>query len=157
MRCHMLVFWVLNIGIILFLDTLVDIWYRSGISTRKEVDIGRSGRNDCALWDRGRDVCIDLTGSSPLTQSGLSDFIPGWVVTDAANHKRVKYETGCRAIGYGFHPFSFSYLGKLDKDAVALLKRVQKFSRTQDIEARATAYIFTKINFAIAGGEGSRK
>ena len=72
-------------------DTLVDVCYRSGISARKEVDIGLSGGNDGALrpadvllysWDRGCDVCVDLTGSSPLTQSGLSGFAPGRVVTD---------------------------------------------------------------------------
>lgn len=146
-------------------DTLVDVCYRSGISARKEVDIGLSGGNDRALrpadvllysWDRGRDVCVDLTGSSPLTQSGLSGFVPGRVVTDAANRKRVKYETRCREIGYGFLPFSFSSLGELDKDVVALLKRVQIFSTTHDIGARAAAHIFTRIGFAIARGVGAQ-
>nr|GEV26714.1 hypothetical protein [Tanacetum cinerariifolium] len=49
-------------------DTLVDICYRSGISAGKEVDIGLDG---------GRlDVCVDLTGSSHLTQTGMVDFVP---------------------------------------------------------------------------------
>ncbi|XP_056696709.1 uncharacterized protein [Spinacia oleracea] len=146
-------------------DTLVDVCYRSGIPARKEVDIGLPGGNDGALrpadvllysWDRGCDVFVDLTGSSPLTQSGLSGFAPGRVVTDAAIRKRVKYEARCRAIGYGFLPFPFSSLGELDKDAVALLKRIQKFSRTQDIGARAAAHIFTRIGFAIARGVGAQ-
>ncbi|GJT64761.1 hypothetical protein Tco_1016241 [Tanacetum coccineum] len=38
-------------------------------------------------WDGGLDVCVDLTGSSPLTQIGMTDFTPGRVVTDAAHHK----------------------------------------------------------------------
>ncbi|KAL6511380.1 hypothetical protein OROHE_020462 [Orobanche hederae] len=145
-------------------DTLVDVCYRSGILARKEVDIRLSGGKDGALrpadvllysWNRGRDVC-DLTVSSPLTHYGLSDFVWGRVVTDAANHKRVKYEAGCRAIGYGFLPFSFSSLGELDKDVVALQKRVQKFFKTQDIGARAAAFTFTRIGFAIARGVGAQ-
>ena len=146
-------------------DTFVDICYRSGISARKEVDIGLSGGNDGALrpadvllysWDRGRDVCVDFTGSSPLTQSGLADFVPGRVVTDAAHRKRVKYEARCQANGYGFIPFSFSSLGELEKEVVALLKRVQRFSTAQDIGARAAAHIFTRIGFAIARGVGAQ-
>ncbi|GJX44083.1 hypothetical protein Tco_0260759 [Tanacetum coccineum] len=43
-------------------------------------------------WDGGLDVCVDLTGSSPLTQTGLADFVPDHVVSDAALLKRVKYE-----------------------------------------------------------------
>ncbi|GJW55617.1 hypothetical protein Tco_0099702 [Tanacetum coccineum] len=50
-------------------DTLVDICYRSGILA-------------------GLDVCVDLTGSSPLTQTGMVDFIPGWAVIDTAQRKR---------------------------------------------------------------------
>nr|GEW92678.1 hypothetical protein [Tanacetum cinerariifolium] len=57
-------------------DTLVDICFRSGISAGKEVDIGPGGGCDKALrpadmllysWDGGLDVCVELTGSSPLT------------------------------------------------------------------------------------------
>ncbi|KAL6500406.1 hypothetical protein OROHE_025772 [Orobanche hederae] len=144
-------------------DTLVDVCYESEIFVRKEVDIGLSGGNDEALqpsdvlfyyWDWGRDVCVDLTRSSPLIQSRLSDFVPGQIVADAANHKRVKYKADYRAIDYGFLPFSFSSLRKLDKDA--LLKRVQELSRTQDIKDRTAAYIFTGIDFAIVKGMGPK-
>jgi len=146
-------------------DTLLDICYRSGISARKEVDVGLTGGDNRALrpadvllysWDRGLDVCVDLTGSSPLTQSGLSDFVPGRGVVVAAQRKRDKYEARCREIGYGFLPFSFSSLGELDKDVVALLKRVQGFARTQDIGARAAAHIYTRLGFAIARGVGAQ-
>ncbi|GKC96586.1 hypothetical protein Tco_1162028 [Tanacetum coccineum] len=103
-------------------------------------------------WDEGLDVCVDLTGSSPLTQTMMVDFVPGHAVIDAAHHKRVKYEAKCANIGYGFLPFSFSSLGELEKDAVNLLKRIRKFSVTQDIEARAVVHIFNRISFAIAKG-----
>ncbi|GKA07179.1 putative reverse transcriptase domain-containing protein [Tanacetum coccineum] len=142
-------------------DTLVDICFRSGISAG-EVDIGLDGGHDKKLrpadmllysWDGGLDVCVDLTGSSPLTQTGMSDFAPGRAVTDAAQRKRGKYMTKCADIGYGFLPFSFSSFGELEKDAVTLLKRVRNFSMAQDIGARAASHIFNRIGFSIAKGE----
>ncbi|GKC23316.1 hypothetical protein Tco_1025466 [Tanacetum coccineum] len=86
----------------------------------------------------------------------MVDFVPGRAVTDAAHRKRVKYEAKCANIGYGFLPFSFSSLGELEKDAMNLLKRIQKFSVTQDIEARAAVHIFNRIGFAIAKGVGAQ-
>nr|GEX15295.1 hypothetical protein [Tanacetum cinerariifolium] len=142
-------------------DTLVGICFRSGISAGKEVDIGLGGGCDKPLrhadmllysWNKGLDVCVDLTGSSPLTQTGMVDFVPGRAVIDAAHRKRAKYEAKCANIGYGFLPFSFSSLGELEKDAVTLLKRIRKFSVTQDIGARAAIHIFNRISFAIAKG-----
>ncbi|GJS62464.1 hypothetical protein Tco_0657248 [Tanacetum coccineum] len=146
-------------------DTLVDICFRSGISAGKEVDIGLDGGHDKKLrpadmllysWDGGLDVCVDLTGSSPLTQTGMSDFAPGRAVTDAAQRKRGKYMTKCADIGYGFLPFSFSSFGELEKDAVTLLKRVRNFSMAQDIGARAASHIFNRIVFSIAKGVGAQ-
>ncbi|GJV33534.1 RNA-directed DNA polymerase [Tanacetum coccineum] len=120
-------------------DTLVDICFRSEISAGKEVDIGLGGGRDKLLrsadmllysWDGGLYVCVDLAGSSPLTQTGMIDFLPGRVVTEDAQRKRVKYEAKCAEIGYWFLPFSFSSFGELEKDVVTLLKRIQKFSMT---------------------------
>ncbi|GJR59756.1 putative reverse transcriptase domain-containing protein [Tanacetum coccineum] len=131
----------------------------------KKLDIGLDGGCDKKLrpadmllysWDGGLDVCVDLTGSSPLTQTRMTDFVPGRVVTDAAHRKRNKYITKCEAIGYGFLPFSFSSLGELEKDAVTLLKRVQNFSMAQDIGARAASHIFNRIGFSIAKGVGAQ-
>nr|GEY29700.1 hypothetical protein [Tanacetum cinerariifolium] len=82
-------------------DILVDIYFRSGISAGKEVDIELGGGCDKPLrpadmllysWDKGLDVCVDLTGSSPLTQTGMVDFVPGHAVIDASHRKRVQYE-----------------------------------------------------------------
>ncbi|GJZ14242.1 hypothetical protein Tco_0549472 [Tanacetum coccineum] len=146
-------------------DTLVDICFRSGISAGKEVDIGLGGGCDQALrpadmllysWEGGLDVCVDLTGSSPLTQTGMAGFVPGRAVIDAAQRKRGKYMTKCADIGYGFLPFSFSSFGELEKDAVTLLKRVRKFSMAQDIGARAAVHIFNRISFSIAKGVGAQ-
>ncbi|GJX16333.1 hypothetical protein Tco_0217165 [Tanacetum coccineum] len=146
-------------------DTLVDICFRSGISAGKKVDIRMGGGCDKALrpadtllysWEGGLDECVDLTGSSPLTQTGMADFLPGRAVIDAAQHKRCKYMTKCADIGYGFLPFSFSFFGELEKDAVTLLKQVRMFSMAQDIVARAAVHIFNKISFSIAKGVGAQ-
>ncbi|GJZ53831.1 hypothetical protein Tco_0608716 [Tanacetum coccineum] len=81
----------------------------------------------------GLDVCVDLTRSSPFTQIEMADFVPSRVVIDVAQRKCVKYMAKCAAIGYGFLPFSFSSLGKLEDDAVTLLKRIRKFSMAQEL------------------------
>ncbi|GKE11923.1 hypothetical protein Tco_1415474 [Tanacetum coccineum] len=86
-------------------------------------------------WNEGLDVCVELTGSSPLTQTGMVDFVPSRAVIDAAHCKWIK---------------------ELEKDVVTLLKRIRKFSVTQDIGARAAVYIFNRIGFSIAKGVGAQ-
>nr|GEZ17837.1 hypothetical protein [Tanacetum cinerariifolium] len=89
-------------------DTLVDICFRLGISAGKEVDIGLGGGCDKVLrpadmlhysWDNGFDVCVDLTGSSPLTWTGMADFVSGRAVIDISQHTCGKYMAKCAAIG----------------------------------------------------------
>ncbi|GJV34985.1 hypothetical protein Tco_1407462 [Tanacetum coccineum] len=89
-------------------DTLVDICFRSGISSGKKLDIRLGGGRDKPL--RPTDMMVD--------------FVSGRAVIDVAQHKRIKYEAKCADIRYGFLPFSFSSFGKLDKDAVTLPKRI---------------------------------
>ncbi|GKE86482.1 hypothetical protein Tco_1560224, partial [Tanacetum coccineum] len=101
-------------------------------------------------WDKGLDMCVDLTEFSHLTRTGMVDFVSDRAVIDAAHRKRVKYDVKCANIEYGFLPFSFSSLGELEKDAMNLLKRIRKFYLTQDIRARVAVHIFNRISFAIA-------
>nr|GEW77138.1 opie2 pol protein [Tanacetum cinerariifolium] len=103
-------------------------------------------------WDGGLDVCVVLTGSSPLTQIRMVDFIHGRLVIYVAQRKRDKYIAKCEAIGCGFLSFSFSSFGELEADAVTLLKQIRKFSMAQDFGARVAVHIFNKISFAIAKG-----
>nr|GEV79500.1 hypothetical protein [Tanacetum cinerariifolium] len=58
-----------------------------------EVDIGFDEGRDKPLhptdmflysWDGGLNVCLDLTGSSPLTQSGTIDFVSGRAAIEVA-------------------------------------------------------------------------
>ncbi|GJY17373.1 ankyrin repeat-containing protein ITN1-like protein [Tanacetum coccineum] len=144
-------------------DTLVDICYRSGISAGNEVDIGLDGGCDKPLrpanmllysWDGGLDVGVDLTVSSPLTQTGMVDFVPGRAVIDVAQRKRGKYMANVQLLDMGFFPFSFSSFGELEADVVTLLKRIRKFFMAQDIEERVAIHIFNRISFAIAKGVG---
>nr|GFA75758.1 hypothetical protein [Tanacetum cinerariifolium] len=41
-------------------------------------------------WDKGLDVCMDLTGSSSLPQTRMVDFVSDRVVIEAAQRKCVK-------------------------------------------------------------------
>ncbi|GKF25743.1 hypothetical protein Tco_0081637, partial [Tanacetum coccineum] len=63
-------------------------------------------------WDGGLDVCVDLTGSSPLTQTEMIDFVSGRAVIEAAQRKRVKYEAKCADIGFVTlgHALLFTFL-----------------------------------------------
>ncbi|GKA44527.1 hypothetical protein Tco_0737251 [Tanacetum coccineum] len=112
----------------------IHIFNRIGISVGKEVDIGLGGGCD-----------------KPLR---MIDFVPGRAMIEATHRKRVKYEAKCADIGYSFLPISLSSLGELEKDAMTLLKRIQKFFVTQDIRARAAVHIFNRISFVIAKGVG---
>nr|GEX27197.1 putative RNA-directed DNA polymerase, eukaryota, reverse transcriptase zinc-binding domain protein [Tanacetum cinerariifolium] len=143
-------------------DNLVNICYRYEISAGKEVDIGLDGGRDKPLrpadmllysWDGGLDVCVDLTGSSSLTQTRMIDFIAGWIVIDVSQRKRGKYMAKCAAIGYGFLPFSFSSLEESEADAVTLLKRIRKFSMTQDIGARKVKEFASLTNLKVVLGK----
>nr|GEX68478.1 ABC transporter A family member 9-like [Tanacetum cinerariifolium] len=39
----------------------------------------------------GLDVCVDMIGSSPLTQTEMTDFVPGRAVIDVAQRKRGRH------------------------------------------------------------------
>nr|GEU82188.1 transposase, Ptta/En/Spm [Tanacetum cinerariifolium] len=154
MQYRVLALLVLNIAIMLCVIPL----YHSEISAGKEVDTGLDRGRDKPLrptdmlfylWDGGLYVCVDVTGSSPLTQTEMADFVPDRAVIDAAHRKRIKYETKCAGIGYGFLSFSFSSLRELEEGAITLLKRIRKFFMTQDI-GHASIHIFNGIGFAIA-------
>nr|GEW76143.1 hypothetical protein [Tanacetum cinerariifolium] len=98
------------------------------------------------------DLCVDLTGSLPLTQIGMANFVSDHAMIDVAQRKRVKYMAKCAAIRYGFLLFSFSSLGEIEEDAVTLLKWIKKFFMTRDIRACTAVHIFNRISFAIAKG-----
>ncbi|GKB91764.1 hypothetical protein Tco_0964036 [Tanacetum coccineum] len=81
-------------------------------------------------WKGGLDVCVDLTGSSPLTQTEMVHFMPGRAVIDVAQRKRERCGD--------------------------LTETDRKFSMAQDIGARAAVHIFNRISFSIAKGVGAQ-
>ncbi|GKD50458.1 hypothetical protein Tco_1279434 [Tanacetum coccineum] len=107
-------------------------------------------------WDGRLDLYVDLTGSSPLTQTGMVYSVPGRAMIDDAQRKCGKYMAKCATIGYGFLPFSLSSLRELEAGAVTLLKRIRKFSMAQDIRARVVVHIFNRNSFIIAKGVGAQ-
>ncbi|GKD77444.1 hypothetical protein Tco_1340065, partial [Tanacetum coccineum] len=79
-------------------DTLVDICFRSGISAGQRQLISGlvTGVTNpyvqlicCSTRVTKGLIYVDLTGSSPLMQIGMTDFMPGRVVIDASQRKRV--------------------------------------------------------------------
>ncbi|GJR92184.1 hypothetical protein Tco_0264358 [Tanacetum coccineum] len=82
-------------------------------------------------WDGGLDVCVDLTGSSPLTQTGMVDFVPGRAVIDAAQRKRGKYMANVASMDMVLSPFP-SRLGELEAAPVTLLKRSETSMAASD-------------------------
>nr|GFA22755.1 hypothetical protein [Tanacetum cinerariifolium] len=128
-------------------------WIRKFFMTQVSKEVDKPLRPADVLlysWHGGLDVCADLTESSPLTQTGMTDFVHGRSVIDATQRKGVKYQAKCADFGYGFLPFLFYSFGELKNDVISLLKRIQKFSLAQDIVARAVVHIFSRIKFAIA-------
>ncbi|GJR30788.1 ribonuclease H-like domain-containing protein [Tanacetum coccineum] len=79
---------------------------------------------------RGLRAYLDIRMA--LTQTGMTDFVPGRAMIDVAHCKRVR--------------------GRRDY----MLKRIRKFSMAQDIGTRVDVHIFNRISFAIAKGVGAQ-
>ncbi|GJR84050.1 lysine--tRNA ligase [Tanacetum coccineum] len=71
--------------------SLVNMFRVRDFAVAKKLTCGLGRIGDKALrpadillysWDGGLDVCVDLTGSSPLTRTGMTDFAPGRAVID---------------------------------------------------------------------------
>eukprot|EP00884_Botryococcus_braunii_P022923 jgi/Botrbrau1/9314/Bobra.0111s0038.1 len=81
-------------------------------------------------WEGGRDLYIDVVGTSPLAQSygrGGAGFVPGEAAARAAAGKLASYREVLvrqppRVV---FRPFSFETLGGLGAAAEELLSRLQ--------------------------------
>nr|GEZ05572.1 hypothetical protein [Tanacetum cinerariifolium] len=64
--------------------------------------IGIKHRHNASFsWDSGFDVCVDLTGSSPLTRTGMADFVSGRAVINVAQRKRGIMAIMTGATGWG--------------------------------------------------------
>jgi hypothetical protein len=91
---------------------------------------GAEGRRpDIVLrdWDEGRDLFVDVVGSSPLAVSHREAFVPGGSLTKAVTRKGVSYRDvlAAQPPSVLFQAFSFETLGGLHPEALALVGRLQ--------------------------------
>ncbi|GJU52404.1 hypothetical protein Tco_1226118, partial [Tanacetum coccineum] len=92
------------------------------ISAGKEVDIWLDGGWDKPLrlvdmllysWDKRLDVCVDLTGSSPLSQTGMVDFLSDRaVVEEAKDGSKGSLEWAKKKPKAKPHPLSTTYINE---------------------------------------------
>ncbi|GJT22161.1 hypothetical protein Tco_0892098 [Tanacetum coccineum] len=137
-------------------DTLVDICYRSGIYSGKEVDIGLSGEGDKSL--RPADVLLYVF----LRKFARVVMCIGWT-----NGETTRFTVLVRYLSFvdweRIHgPLLVALLIAVERcfERHTLLRiksiRIRKFSMAQDIGARAAVHIFNRISFSIAKGVGPR-
>ena len=138
-------------------DMLVDFCCKTGISVRKEAQLGyylEKGKDlrpaDLLLfnWLHRKDACVDVTGSSPFANTGVTSWLPKAFLTNAVERKR-KYIAKYEDNDYKFIPFAFSPFGELGEDALDLLARIDSFSLSNSGSTKSRAYIFQRLAFCI--------
>ncbi|GKD36227.1 hypothetical protein Tco_1251736 [Tanacetum coccineum] len=91
--------------------------------------------------------CLDI-GYGFLSFS----FSSLWIIEGCDGYTEADPEVLLYDYSIWVSPLFFSSFGKLEDDAIILLKRIRKFSMVQDIGARVVVHIFNRISFAIAKG-----
>jgi hypothetical protein len=113
----------------------------SGIAHLKEVHAqGRERPADLLLiaWDKGRDLCVDLTVTSPFTAENypLSLDQAGRHLKAAERKKLTKHAASCAAMGWGANPAAFSPWGTTGPAAASILQEILKRA-SADLESAA--------------------
>eukprot|EP00884_Botryococcus_braunii_P007134 jgi/Botrbrau1/16421/Bobra.0142s0020.1 len=109
-------------------------------------------------WEEGRDLYIDIVGSSPLTVANLLHFVPGGAAARAAQDKQTRYAVllSRQQPPVAFQAFAFETLGGLHADALALLQRLQGLLNQaiiaqEDVEGY---FVIRRVSFIIAAAVG---
>ncbi|GJU10781.1 hypothetical protein Tco_1133177 [Tanacetum coccineum] len=111
----------------------------------KEVDIGVGRGQDKPLrpadillysWDRGIDVCVDLTGLSRVTQTWMIDFVPGLAKDAVTLLKRIRkfsiaQDIGARTVVYIFSMISFAIAKGVRAKLVSLASQLVYWGTTR--------------------------
>jgi hypothetical protein len=107
----------------------VSVWREPALSA--QIPGSDSQRPDLVLvdWDNGRDLYVDVVGTSPLTRSYRSSFVPWGAVgrvaaLKAASHRDTLPWQPPRVLSK-LRPFAFDVCGVLRTDSQDLLKRLQ--------------------------------
>ncbi|GKD69231.1 hypothetical protein Tco_1323321, partial [Tanacetum coccineum] len=144
-------------------DVLLDICRCAGIFAKKEAPVnfltnpsdGRSTLRQADIlvfgWVRGKQACVDLTGS-PLMGLSSRSFTAGWAALKAASCKVTKHEKACIENQHVFILFAFDTFGFLAPEAVELLSRVQRVMHINFVTPRSTNVVFKHIVFGIQKG-----
>ena len=87
-----------------------------GVAFAKEVHAGGLERPADILllgWDKGRDVCVDLTVRSPTTLDAfpLSVERTKRLLREAEKDKLAAAQAACAVMGWGCHPVAYSTWG----------------------------------------------
>jgi hypothetical protein len=114
-----------------FRDLLFRIWKELGIAVERERSFpvrgpGTEGRRPDLLlkdWENGKDLYIDVLGSSPLAVSNMRGFEPGGASRKAVAGKERSYRDILRAQppSVRYLSFAFESLGGLHPDALAVV------------------------------------
>lgn len=112
-------------------DTWAQVLASGGIRHAKEVAVPGGDRPADILligWDKGTDVCVDLTITSPLGLDAypLNTEKARRHLNEAEKEKRTKQITQCEAMGWGHHPAAYSPWGGQGNAAKSLLFEVLK-------------------------------
>jgi hypothetical protein len=109
-------------------------------------------------WEEGRDLYIDIVGSSPLTVANLLHFVPGGAAVRAAQDKQTRYAVllSRQQPPVAFQAFAFETFGGLHADALALLQRLQGLLNQaiiaqEDVEGY---FVIRRVSFIIAAAVG---
>lgn len=109
-------------------------------------------------WEEGRDLYLDIVGTSPLTVANLQHFRPGGAAVRAAEDKQARYAAllARQQPPVAFQAFSFETFGGLHEDALVLLKRLQGLLNRailaqEDVEGY---FVMRRVSFIIAAAVG---
>ncbi|KAL5714646.1 hypothetical protein ACHQM5_016578 [Ranunculus cassubicifolius] len=146
-------------------DILFDIMWRCGLTVQKEAKVGCLTLSDSPAlrpadilirnWD-GKDMCVDVTGCSPMVGLGQGVFVAGKGAELAANKKRVKHEQNCIDNGFGFLPFAFDTFGCLDGLALDCMNRIGRILCRGDPCIKSPCFIFHRLGISIQKGVGAQ-
>jgi hypothetical protein len=109
-------------------------------------------------WEEGRDLYIDIVGSSPLTVANLLHFVPGGAAARAAQDKQTRYVVlmSRQQPPVAFQAFAFEIFGGLHADALALLQRLQGLLNQAIIAQEDVKgyFVIRRVSFIIAAAVG---
>jgi hypothetical protein len=120
-----------------------------GLSTRRPDLVVRD-------WDNGRDLYLDVVGTSPLALSYRESFTPGGARAAAqkvVSYREILRHQPARVI---LRPFAFDVFGGLHEEAVEFLSRLQGIVGQAQVSHEGLVWFSTvrRLSFTIARAVG---